>query len=97
MNLSKVGDIGEGVCPNHKSAQAYTTVFQTGAPSVLINGQPAATVETVGIATCGHPTVALTGSATVFIEGKPAHRVGDTGANYGPYTAVSGSGNVILG
>lgn len=97
MNISRVGDTGQGVCPNHKAPQNYTTVFQTGAPSVLINGQPAATVGTVGVATCGHPTTALTGSATVFIEGMPAHRIGDTGANYGPYTAVSGAGNVILG
>ena len=93
----RIGDLGQGVCPEHDPPESYTTTFVTGSASVLINGIPAATVESSGTATCRHPTTAVTGSATVFIEGKPAHRVGDTGTNFGPYTAVSGSENVIIG
>ncbi len=64
------------------------------APTVLINGLPAATVGTM--ATCvGPPDMIVTGSATVFINGMPAARMGDQTAHGG--VIVLGSPNVIIG
>lgn len=94
---SRVGDIGIGVCPCHTSPVTYTTVFSTGAASVITNGPISAIVSSVGISSCGHPTIALSGSRTVIKEGKSSHRIGDTGANCGPYVSVSGSENVDVG
>ena len=55
-----------------------------GVPTVLIGGQPAATVGTLH--TCSFPppavhppsTIAPPGSTSVLIGGRPAARVGDT-------------------
>lgn len=93
-----VGSSGAGVCTAHRNPTPYTTTMKGDAvPTVLINKLPAAVVGTTGIATCGHPTTALAGSATVIIGGRPAHRVGDTGANFGPYALVTGVPTVIIG
>ena len=91
---TRIGDIGIGVCPCHKSPVGYVTVFSTGASSVQTNNLTSCIVGSIGIASCGHPTVALTGSPNVFHENSAAHRIGDVGANCGPYTVVSGSPNV---
>ena len=93
------GSIGTGVCGSHQNPTPYTTILEevTAVPTVLINSKPAAVFGTTGISTCGHPTKALTGSLTVSIGGRRAHRVLDVGANFGPYTLVSGILNVIIG
>ncbi len=97
-NAVRIGDTGTGVCSKHTIPEPYTTVFTDGSKNVLINGLGAVTAtDQNGDATCGDRTTAITGSSSVFINGKPAHRVGDTGANFGPYTAASGSANVIIG
>lgn len=91
--ISRVGDIGMGRCPAHKSTKSYTTIFTVGSPNVFVNGRPCAIVGTVGMASCGHPTIALTGASIGFVNGSPIHRVGDTGTNPGAYTTMVGSGN----
>lgn len=93
---ARIGDIGIGVCPCHKSPVGYITVFATGASSVQANNLTSCIISTVGIASCGHPTVALTGSPDVYHENMSAHRVGDMGANCGPYVVVTGSPDVIV-
>lgn len=94
---SRIGDIGLGVCPHHTHPESYTTVFVSGADSVLVNDSPCAIVGTIGISTCGHMTVALTGSTTVTSENQANHRIGDIGINYGLYTTVTGSNDVFTG
>ncbi len=93
--VSAIGFIGVGVCPCHKSPQQYTTIFVTGTTTVSTNGSATATIGSTGVASCGHPTVALTGAGTVLAAGSGVHRIGDTGANCGSYTVLTGSGNVI--
>lgn len=93
--ITRVGDIGVGICYFHRRPTPYTTTFSTGADSVLTNGQVSCTIGTIGIASCGHPTTALTGSGDVFADESGFHRIGDTGMNGGPYTVVSGSGDVF--
>jgi len=93
--VSRVGDIGVGVCPCHTTPQPYVTVFSTGANSVLSDNLATCIIGTIGIASCGHPTIALSGSGDVMCEGISVHRVGDVGANCGPYTVVSGAPDVI--
>ena len=84
------GDIGTGICPCHLVPTPYTTVFVTGASTVMINGKPVTLVGSVGIASCGH----LTGTALSTTESAGMHRVGDSGANCGSYVAITGSPNV---
>jgi len=93
--ITATGFIGVGVCPCHKSPQQYTTIFVTGAASINTNGVATAIIGSTGVASCGHPTVALTGAGTVLAEGSGVHRIGDTGANCGSYTVLTGSGDVI--
>ena len=51
-------------------------ILPPGVPTVMIGGQPAATVGSM--CTCaGPPDSIVMGSQTVFIGGKPAARMGD--------------------
>ena len=93
-SMSRIGDMGVGVCPCHDSPVSYVTTFVTGANTVFTNGANQTYIGTIGVASCGHPTFALTGSPDVYAEGSPVHRVGDMGENCGPYTAITGSDNV---
>jgi uncharacterized Zn-binding protein involved in type VI secretion len=69
-------------------------VLPPGAPTVLIEGQPAARVG--DMATCsGPPDTIVAGSGTVLIGGMPAARVGDSTAHGG--TIVVGAATVIIG
>jgi hypothetical protein len=93
--VCRLGDIGIGVCPAHRFPLNYVTTFISGADSVFADNINVCEIGTIGISTCGHPTVALTGSGTVSIFGpQGVHRIGDTGINFGPYVAVTGSDNV---
>lgn len=91
--VCRVGDKGQGVCLGHKSPTPFTTTFITGDISTA-DGQPIATVGTLGQASCGHMTRATTGSSIVeAMNGQKVHRVGDQGVSLagGTYTAISGS------
>ncbi len=69
-------------------------VLPPGAPTVLINSLPAATLSSM--CTCvGPPDTIILGSATVLIGGKPAARLGDSTAHGG--TIVAGSPTVLIG
>ncbi|QQY82862.1 PAAR domain-containing protein [Tamlana sp. s12] len=64
-----------------------------GAPNVLINGNPVATIGSV--CTCaGGPDTVVTGNPTVLINGKAIACLGDMTAHGG--VIVSGSANVIV-
>ena len=79
----------------------------TGAPTVMIGGQPAARVDDV--ASCpvvppqpGPPPhiggTIVTGSATVRIGGRPAARVGDSIAENGAVSTIAnGAPTVLIG
>ena len=69
-------------------------VMPPGAVTVLIAGQPAATVGDMCVCT-GPPDSIVKGSATVMIGGKPAARIGDTTAHGG--TIVAGAPTVMIG
>jgi uncharacterized Zn-binding protein involved in type VI secretion len=64
-----------------------------GAATVLIGGQPAATVGNPCVCT-GPPDTIVKGSIGVFIEGKPAARMGDACAHGG--TIVAGCMTVLI-
>lgn len=68
----------------------------SGAPNVLIGGQPAARAGDSTICTAvGIPDPIVTGSATVFICGMPAARMGDSTAHGG--IIVAGCVTVLIG
>lgn len=95
---ARVGDMGCGSCPAHVPPPlAYQTVFASGAETVVVNGQPATIITTIGISSCGHVTLAVNGSVKTLFDGQGDHRVGDTGVNPGSYVVVSGSPNVVCG
>jgi uncharacterized Zn-binding protein involved in type VI secretion len=69
-------------------------VLPPGAPTVLIGGQPAATVG--DMCTCtGPPDTIAAGSGTVMIGGKPAARMGDSTSHGG--VIVLGCFTVMIG
>ncbi|WP_026260850.1 PAAR domain-containing protein [Spirosoma luteum] len=69
-------------------------IMGPGMPTVLIGGQPAATVG--DMCTCiGPPDIIVKGSVTVLIGGKPAARMGDTTAHGG--SIVVGCPTVLIG
>ncbi len=69
-------------------------VMPPGAPTVIIGGQPAATVG--NMCTCaGPPDSIIAGSATVKFGGMPAARMGDSTAHGG--TIAAGFPTVIIG
>lgn len=89
--VSRVSDIGVGVCPCHKVPVGYVTAFVTGSPKTNADGLAVHRVTDVGVASCGHPTVALTGAGKTFADGLKVHRTGDSGVNCGPYASATGS------
>lgn len=93
--IARIGDTGHGICPKHRRPRAYTTVFVSGAVTVMVDGIPTTTIGTIGVSSCGHSTIAITGSPDVLAEGSPVHRIGDMGMNYGPYTVTTGSSTVF--
>lgn len=81
------------VNPN-SSPHTGGSILPPGLPTVIIGGQPAATVG--NMCTCsGPPDSIIKGSATVFIGNKPAARQGDSTAHGGSITA--GCTTVIIG
>jgi hypothetical protein len=95
---SRIGDFGVGVCPCHVPPVPYVTFYVTGCSSVKTNSLITTIITTIGAATCGHPTVALTGAPSkVNMCNQPVHRIGDAGANCGPYISVTGSGDTYSG
>jgi uncharacterized Zn-binding protein involved in type VI secretion len=97
MKVTRVGDLGAGVCRAHIVPVSYVTTHISGAKTVFANGAPMAVLGTIGATSCGHTTMAVSGSSTVFIEGLPVHRVGDVGVineGSGEHVVISGSGDV---
>jgi uncharacterized Zn-binding protein involved in type VI secretion len=69
-------------------------ILVTGAPTVLISGQPAARVGDLALCV-GPPDAIVMGSPTVFISGQMAARLGDPMAHGG--RIVTGSPTVQIG
>lgn len=91
QQAGRTGDVGVGICFAHSPPQNYTTVLVNGSVNCNSDGLSMAFVGTPGISTCGHMTIAMTGASFVDADGIKLHRVGDTGANFGPYILVTGS------
>jgi len=85
------------VCPMlnpNGSPHTGGPILPSGVLTVLIGGQPAATVG--NMCTCaGPPDSIAMGSATVLIGGQPAARMGDSTAHGG--SIVAGLPTVIIG
>ncbi|MFZ2407693.1 MAG: PAAR domain-containing protein [Methylobacter sp.] len=85
------------VCPManpNGSPHTGGPILPPGIPTVLIGGQPAATVG--NMCTCaGPPDSIAMGSTTVMIGGQPAARQGDSTAHGG--SIVAGCPTVMIG
>lgn len=106
MFVSRVNDLGEGVCrAGHPgvpvgSDKQYVTIHISGAETVFTNFIPQTIVGSIGETDCGHTTTAVSGSDTVFAEFMPIHRIGDLGVineGDGEHVVVSGSDNTSAG
>jgi len=90
---ARVGDMH--ICPmvNGTVPHVGGPILPPGCPTVLIGGQPAATVG--DMLTCtGPPDTIIAGSATVMIGGMPAARMGDSTAHGG--TIIGGCPTVNI-
>lgn len=109
-SAARLGDPVQGITsgehsghvPPHTPMKFTGEISGGGAPDVLINGKPAATLgstTTERDACCGASQGAVAaGSSTVFINGKPAARAGDAlAAHSGSGKITAGSGNVLIG
>ena len=92
--------VGSSVVTGH-GCDAATVIAGPGAPTVLINGIPAARAgdmtapHTIGtVPFCSTHTSPIISASTVFIGGSPAARVGDSVC---AGTITSGSANVMIG
>ena len=92
--------VGSAVVTGH-GCDAVTVIAGPGAPTVLINGIPAARAgdltapHTIGTPPfCSAHTSPIISASTVLISGQPAARVGDSVC---AGTITSGSANVIIG
>jgi uncharacterized Zn-binding protein involved in type VI secretion len=97
MQQGTIGSIGVGICPLHEFPIPYTTVIITGHPTIQVDGQSVAMINSIGAASCGHSSVALTGAIMSVADEQGLHRVGDTGTTGGPYTLVTGAPTVDTG
>lgn len=66
-----------------------------GENTVLIGGQPAATVGSICTCAAGAPDSVVQGVSTVLIGGKPAATMGDMTAHGG--VIISGNATVLIG
>jgi uncharacterized Zn-binding protein involved in type VI secretion len=91
---ARIGDMH--TCPMFTGPVPHVggPILPPGAPTVLIAGQPAATVGD-HCACNGPPDVITNGSLTVMINGKPAARLGDRTAHGG--VIVAGAQTVMIG
>ena len=82
---------------------AHGGTITTGAPTVFINGRPAARLGDLHVCPLCSPSPHVggpiaSGASTVFIGGQPAARMGDVCTCAGPPDAiVTGSANVFIG
>lgn len=91
---ARIGDMH--VCPMTTGPVPHVggPVSGPGAPTVLIEGMPAAVLGDITICT-GPPDTIVMGSTTVLVEGKPLARMGDPTAHGG--SIIIGSATVIVG
>ncbi|HEY9046129.1 MAG TPA: PAAR domain-containing protein [Ohtaekwangia sp.] len=91
---ARVGDMH--MCPMVTGTVPHVggPVMPPGLPTVMIGGQPAATVGSMCICT-GPPDSIMKGSGTVMISGQPAARMGDSTAHGG--TIMAGCPTVNIG
>ncbi len=94
MPAAKIGDFH--VCPmlNPGGSPHTGGPISQGVTTVLIAGNPAATVGNMCVC-AGPPDTIASGSGTVMIGGKPAARQGDSTAHGG--TIMMGTPTVIIG
>lgn len=84
------------ICPMVTGAVPHIggPVLPPGAPTVLIDGKPAACVGDRAVCTNGADSI-ITGSSTVLIEGRGAARMGDVTLHGGSVT--TGCFTVLIG
>ena len=92
---ARVGDMH--TCPLSDGPKPHVggPVLPPGVPTVLIGGQPAATVGNQCVCVSPAPDVIQQGSASVKIGGQPAARLGDATAHGGIISV--GFANVLIG
>lgn len=94
LPAAKIGDFHACPMVNPGGSPHAGGPISQGEPTVLIGGQPAATVGNMCIC-AGPPDTIIKGSGSVMIGGKPAARQGDSTSHGG--TIVIGMPTVLIG
>ena len=95
--MQKAARVGDShTCPQVTGTVPHVggPVMPPGAPTVLIEGKPAARLGELCTCVGAFDTIA-NGSTSVLIGGKPAARAGDSTAHGG--TILTGSNTVLIG
>ncbi len=97
--MSAAARVGDTVATGH-GCDSVSAIAGPGAPTVLINGTPAARVgdltvpHTIGVPPfCVAHTSPILGASSVLISGQPAAKVGDSVCSG---TITGGSPNVVV-
>jgi len=95
--LSRIGDIGTGVCTSHKSPISTCGILIGGASTVMANGASVSRIGDLVLGFCGHIGVMCSGAGTVKAEGVGVVRSGDSFSGAFSGTLITGCPNVIAG
>lgn len=95
--ISRIGDIGAGICTSHKTPISTCGILIGGASTVMANGSQVSRIGDLILGFCGHVGVMCSGSGTVKAEGPGVVRSGDSFAGAFTGTLISGSPNVLAG
>ena len=79
--ITRLNDIGIGICPGHPIPIPFTAVITLACTTVLSEGLPAANLNSILMCSCGHTAIPLLVSGLVMAEGAGVHRLGDTGVS----------------
>jgi len=75
--VSRIGDIGVGVCCCHKSCKGMTGIIITGSSDTITNNLRTSRLTDIVLGFCGHIGILVTGSPTFYVNSLPVTRIGD--------------------
>lgn len=89
--VSRMTDIGVGVCTSHPVPIPMTGIILASAAKVFCDGLQVALDGDIVVGGCGHTGVLIASTSVLYVEGRRAVRLGDTFAGAFSGTIAAGS------